>query len=188
MGRDSQNDLALPNDSKVSRRHAIVRQVGSTYLIEDLQSRNGTYLERGVTVTRITSPLQLEPNDIIRVGSARLVFDLETAGASAPAAPSPPDVKPAPDATPATPEEAGSVTTGFVVGKTVVGRVVPIMGGPTPFGAPTPERERQQSAAPPAAPAQTAPRTLPEALQRIAELERQVAALEAELARLKGRS
>ena len=181
MGRDSQNDLALPNDSKVSRRHAIVRQVGSTYLIEDLQSRNGTYLERGVTVTRITSPLQLEPNDVIRVGSARLVFDLETAGA----APAPPEVRPAPDATPA-PVEAGPVTTEFVVGKTVVGRVVPIMGGPTPFGAPAPKRP--EPAARPAAPAQTAPRTLPEALRRIAELEQQVAALEAELARLKGHS
>ena len=89
IGRDAQNDLALPDDPKVSHQHARIRHVSEashrhapfrhvedTYVIEDLQSTNGTFLERDSEDTRITAPQQLRPNDVIRVGSTRLVFEM----------------------------------------------------------------------------------------------------------------
>ena len=76
IGRDARNDLALPDDPKVSHQHACIRQEGDTYVIEDLQSTNGTFLERELKVTRLTSPQPLRPNDVIRVGSTRLAFEV----------------------------------------------------------------------------------------------------------------
>ena len=76
IGRDARNDLALPDDPMVSYQHACIRHVGDTYVVEDLQSTNGTFLERESEVTRITSPQPLLPNDVVRVGSTRLAFEV----------------------------------------------------------------------------------------------------------------
>jgi pSer/pThr/pTyr-binding forkhead associated (FHA) protein len=76
IGRDAQNDLALPDDPKVSQQHARIRQEGDTYVVEDLQSTNGTFLERESEETRITAPQQLRPNDVIRVGATRIAFEM----------------------------------------------------------------------------------------------------------------
>ena len=76
VGRDASNDLALPHDTMASSQHACFQQVGDTYVVEDLQSTNGTFLERESEVTRITSPQPLLPNDVIRVGSTRFVFEV----------------------------------------------------------------------------------------------------------------
>ena len=76
IGRDARNDLALSDDPKVSRQHARIRHEGDTYVIEDLQSRNGTFLERESEVTRIASPQPLLPNDVIRIGSTRFAFEV----------------------------------------------------------------------------------------------------------------
>jgi len=76
IGRDASNDLALPDDPKVSHQHACIRHEGDTYVIEDLQSTNGTFLERESEVTRIASPQPLLPNDVIRIGSTRFAFEV----------------------------------------------------------------------------------------------------------------
>ena len=39
IGRDARNDLALPDDPMVSYQHARIRQVGDTYVVEDLRAR-----------------------------------------------------------------------------------------------------------------------------------------------------
>jgi pSer/pThr/pTyr-binding forkhead associated (FHA) protein len=65
IGRDAQNDLALLDDPLVSHQHACIRHVGDMYVIEDLHSTNGTFLERELQVTRITSPQPLLPHDVI---------------------------------------------------------------------------------------------------------------------------
>ena len=110
IGRDTQNDLALPDDPKVSQQHARIRQEGHTYIVEDLQSTNGTFLERESEVTRITSPQQLRPNDVIRVGSTRLAFEVlgETrVGRWLPEFMQPPEgFAPSPQSAPPTPQEA----------------------------------------------------------------------------------
>jgi pSer/pThr/pTyr-binding forkhead associated (FHA) protein len=167
IGRDAQNDLALPDDPMVSYQHARIRQVGDTYVVEDLQSTNGTFLERELKVTRITSPQLLLPNDAIRVGSTRLVFDVGVA------ADAPPVTPPAsePDALPQAPEEPDAATE--VLGETQVGRYLPVFLEP-------PEEESTPSPQPD-------PATLQEAAQRIAELEQQLAELRAQLATKRGK-
>ena len=159
IGRDAQNDLALRDDPKVSHQHARLRQVGDAYVIEDLQSTNGTFLEREFEVTRITSPQELRPNDVIRVGSTRLVFAEDVV------ADTPPVTPPAsePDARPLAPTE--------MLGETRVGRWLPVFLEPP-----------EESASAP----QPAPPTLQEAAQRIAELEQQLAELRAQLAKKHG--
>jgi pSer/pThr/pTyr-binding forkhead associated (FHA) protein len=167
IGRDAQNDLALPDDPKVSHQHARIRQVGDTYVVEDLQSTNGTFLERELKVTRITSPQLLLPNDAIRVGSTRLVFVVDVA------ADAPPTTPPAsePDAPPLAQEESDAATE--VLGETRVGRYLPVfMEPPEEESAPSPQPD---------------PATLQEAAQRIAELEQQLAELRAQLATKQGK-
>jgi len=44
IGRDASNDLCIPSDEWVSRRHCVLHVVGSTILIED-RSTNGTYVD-----------------------------------------------------------------------------------------------------------------------------------------------
>jgi DNA-binding winged helix-turn-helix (wHTH) protein len=69
LGRDP--DAAVCIDlASVSRRHARITVRDGAATLEDLGSRNGTTL-RG---ERISGPVPLARGDIIRIGSARLVF------------------------------------------------------------------------------------------------------------------
>src|SRR5262249_9148270 len=45
IGRLASNDVALPDDRSVSRRHAVIRRSNVGYVIEDQQSNNGTYVD-----------------------------------------------------------------------------------------------------------------------------------------------
>ena len=165
IGRDAQNDLALPDDPLVSQQHACIRQEGDTYVVEDLQSTNGTFLERELKVTRITAPQLLLPNDVIRVGSTRLVFVVDVAADAPPVTPP----ASAPDAPPLASEEPDAVTE--VLGETQVGRYLPVFMEPPEESTPSPQPD---------------PATLQEAAQRIAELEQQLAELRAQLATKRG--
>jgi pSer/pThr/pTyr-binding forkhead associated (FHA) protein len=165
IGRDARNDLALPDDPKVSHQHACIRQEGDTYVIEDLQSTNGTFLERESEVTRITSPQQLRSHDVVRVGSTRLVFNVDVVAETPPG--TPPASKP--DAPPRTPEEPDVATE--ALGETKVGHNLPVFLEP-----PAESTRAPQPAAPP-------PR---EVAQRIAELEQQLAELKTQLAKKQG--
>lgn len=44
IGRGADNDLCLPLDPGVSARHARIVREDRTFWLEDLESRNGTYL------------------------------------------------------------------------------------------------------------------------------------------------
>lgn len=63
IGRDVANDVFI-NDAEVSRRHARLVQQGGAYLLEDLGSTNGTY----VNGQRIGGPSPLRAGDIIYLG------------------------------------------------------------------------------------------------------------------------
>ncbi len=73
-------NLAIP-DARVSRRHARIYRRGGAYLIEDLGSSNGTY----VNEVKLSGPQLLRSDDAIRVGSCRMRFVY--GGAPAKAAP-----------------------------------------------------------------------------------------------------
>lgn len=69
LGRDPDVDVLL-NYPGVSRRHALIRISGDTVTIEDLGSKNGTFVaDQLVQGTRT-----LTDGDIIRAGSAEVTF------------------------------------------------------------------------------------------------------------------
>jgi pSer/pThr/pTyr-binding forkhead associated (FHA) protein len=89
------------DDEEVSRRHAVVRPEDGEIEIEDLGSRNGTY----VNGVRIEAATRLAGGDSVKLGTSVLQVDSGRAGATvaaavaaAPAAPPPPPAPPTPAA------------------------------------------------------------------------------------------
>jgi hypothetical protein len=75
IGREAANDIII-NDPEISRRHAIVKSQAGRWMIEDLGSTNGTY----VNGQRLNQPRELYNNDIVDIGdSVSLVFQLSGA-------------------------------------------------------------------------------------------------------------
>jgi len=66
IGRTKINEIAFPNDTLVSRSHAIIYFNGESYFLEDLASANGTF----VNGNRIHSIVQLDEYDIVKVGNS----------------------------------------------------------------------------------------------------------------------
>ncbi len=79
IGRHSDNDLVL-TDPTVSRRHAEILKQGDQYLLFDLGSRLGTY----VNGVRAEEGQVLRSGDRIRLGNTELVFLAEATRPSAP--------------------------------------------------------------------------------------------------------
>ena len=69
LGRSRELEVCLDSPS-VSRRHARIRVAGGEVTLEDLGSKNGTYL-RG---KKLSAPAVLHDGDELRVGSVRLRF------------------------------------------------------------------------------------------------------------------
>lgn len=63
VGRDSVNSIAI-NDAEVSRKHAKLELRGTSYVIQDIGSTNGTF----VNESRITGIQVLNPGDIVSFG------------------------------------------------------------------------------------------------------------------------
>ena len=61
IGREV-GDLQLPNDPFLSAKHLAIRRVGSRYVLEDLDSSNGTFI-------RLRAEVELRPGDEILIGS-----------------------------------------------------------------------------------------------------------------------
>ena len=114
IGRDITNDIVI-SDPEVSRHHARLVQGPAGYVIEDLRSTNGTFINR----ERISTPHQLHNGDVIGVGeTVMLVYEVVGAfegatlvgGREAPAPPPPAPAAPVyrapyPPAPPAAPVE-----------------------------------------------------------------------------------
>lgn len=71
------------DDAEMSRRHAVVRASGSAIEVEDLGSRNGTF----VNGTRIAGATRLTGGDSIKVGTTVLELDAPRAAAQTVASP-----------------------------------------------------------------------------------------------------
>jgi hypothetical protein len=69
MGRQADCTISLPS-STVSRRHAQIRQDGSKFLLRDLNSTNGTLLNREPVI----DDELLHDRDEIGIGIYRLIF------------------------------------------------------------------------------------------------------------------
>ncbi len=71
LGRDAANSVPLDRDTTASRRHAEIAVESGSYVLRDLGSSNGTFLN-GARVNE--SPLQ--PGDEIGVGGTRFRFEV----------------------------------------------------------------------------------------------------------------
>jgi pSer/pThr/pTyr-binding forkhead associated (FHA) protein len=69
VGSSAESDLVV-NDPSVSRTHVLLEQLGGAWFVEDLGSRNGTYLNG----QRITGRRVVRPGDEIRLGLVRVVL------------------------------------------------------------------------------------------------------------------
>jgi hypothetical protein len=116
VGRDVNNEITI-NDAELSRRHARLFSQGEGYVLEDLGSTNGTF----VNGKRLSSPHALQPGETIRFGD-NVTLSYEIAGfdpnatiasgqAAAPAPAAPPPVAAPPAAQPVS-DYAGQVPEG----------------------------------------------------------------------------
>ena len=69
IGRTEDSEIRLA-DAGVSREHARVFQIGRDFFLEDLGSRNGTWVE-GARI----SHHRLKPGERVRIGSCRFLFE-----------------------------------------------------------------------------------------------------------------
>jgi pSer/pThr/pTyr-binding forkhead associated (FHA) protein len=67
IGRDSSCDISL-SDTYASQQHARISNRNGSWVIEDLGSTNGTYLNQ----RKVTVPTELAPGDSIRIGKTIL--------------------------------------------------------------------------------------------------------------------
>jgi len=74
IGRDSSNEIVI-NDAEVSRRHARLTFQGGKYVLEDLGSTNGTF----VNGQRLAGPRVLKAGEVVSFGEQIvLVFEVTT--------------------------------------------------------------------------------------------------------------
>jgi len=69
IGKGPRNDIVIA-DPAVSTAHAMVRLEGDAYLLSDLGSRNGTF----VNSERVTEPRPLRHGDVVGIGLSKLTF------------------------------------------------------------------------------------------------------------------
>jgi FHA domain len=77
VGRDSSSAVAI-NDAEISRKHARLMFQGGKYVLEDLGSTNGTF----VNGQRVTSPVVLKSGDVVSFGE-QIVLMYEALSADA---------------------------------------------------------------------------------------------------------
>ncbi len=68
LGRSSENELSYPEDSGLSRQHVLLEQEGENWLVSDLGSKNGTFLNG----LRVQNRQRLQPGD--RIAASRLIM------------------------------------------------------------------------------------------------------------------
>ncbi|MEW6158692.1 MAG: FHA domain-containing protein [Verrucomicrobiota bacterium] len=63
IGRSAECDIVI-KDSKASRKHCRLTRGESAFVLEDLNSKNGTYVDG----RRIKEPVTLRPNQTFKIG------------------------------------------------------------------------------------------------------------------------
>jgi pSer/pThr/pTyr-binding forkhead associated (FHA) protein len=79
IGRSQSNEIAIPLDTSLSREHCQIMYQQEQWYLEDLDSKNGTFLESKTapsTVFRIQERIILDDGQRIRIGRTWLTFDL----------------------------------------------------------------------------------------------------------------
>lgn len=110
LGREEGLDIVL-QDPESSRRHARVSWQGGRYVIEDMGSTNGTF----VNGIQITMPQGLNPGDSIGIGQTALVFQLSGADVGPAAYQAPPQQTPAYTPSPGLPANRSNQSTQYLL-------------------------------------------------------------------------
>ena len=72
IGRSAQADITLADDNS-SRQHCQIRKWAGKFIIEDLQRKNGTF----VNGNKIAGEQPLNDGDLISVGDTQIVFKVK---------------------------------------------------------------------------------------------------------------
>ena len=70
LGRSRGNELCYPDVMGVSREHLVLERKGASWIVRDLGSTNGIY----VNGKRALEPYTLRPNDRVLVGQLELTY------------------------------------------------------------------------------------------------------------------
>ena len=72
IGRVAPCELLITDDPDLSRRHARIFWSGSSWMLEDLGSSNGTFLGEFQAARGVSGPTAIKDGQIFRVGLTRL--------------------------------------------------------------------------------------------------------------------
>jgi pSer/pThr/pTyr-binding forkhead associated (FHA) protein len=70
LGRSAQVDIPIPSDGNCSRKHCQIRKWAGKYIVEDLQSHNGTF----VNGKKVEKEHPLNDGDLILAGDSQVLF------------------------------------------------------------------------------------------------------------------
>ena len=73
IGRSPSCDIVI-NDRQISRQHLIIRKTGAGYVLEDLDSKNGTYINGSA----VQGSVGLQDGDVVQIALARKFIFLGT--------------------------------------------------------------------------------------------------------------
>lgn len=70
MGRSAQCDIPFASDTNCSRRHFQIRKWAGKFMVEDLESHNGTF----VNGAKVVKEHSLADGDLISAGDTTILF------------------------------------------------------------------------------------------------------------------
>lgn len=73
IGRDESNDIVISGDQAISRHHLVISTEGEQFLVEDFNSRHGTFLNGNQVKTRE----YVHDGDVIKIGVSLFWFVVE---------------------------------------------------------------------------------------------------------------
>jgi len=72
IGRSPENVVVIP-DPEVSRKHASLSLTGSSLVLKDLGSSNGTFVYNGKEFERVSGSADVRPNTVLKFGTGTIV-------------------------------------------------------------------------------------------------------------------
>jgi len=75
VGRAPDNDVPLPDDSTVSAHHALLSWSNGAWFVEDMQSKNGIWIEVGGIGHRVAGKVRIDVGATLSVGRTRLALN-----------------------------------------------------------------------------------------------------------------
>ena len=72
IGREAPCEVVISDDPDLSRRHARIFWNGSAWMLEDLNSSNGTFIGEFQAARRLSGSTEIRDGQIFRVGLTRM--------------------------------------------------------------------------------------------------------------------